>query len=466
MIVVQRLYPAFLTSVRREAVRGCGDARRAPDSGAQAYLQYVEHPIQAQRSRFAASRRRSRRLVRNAGYVVLVVLSLLPVACATGGKGRPSADGPPPSPPATAATPTADEVGEGGAPPSAVAPSAPPTTITVAPPSVTAPVDSPAAAAAPPAAPPTASPPDLVPLVKLLWPETPDEPKVVAVVGISEGPDKRHGPLCEMVEEALERAILQTHVGKPLDRRGRDKIRTLLHESLDPSVDPKLALSLAKKATANEVVYGQLYRKGRGIDLVLSRSNVETGLIEGAGSLSIADASCWYTRLLDTGDDDTFVDHLFDLPATPAYGIRLWTAQREYRIGETIRFHAEVDKDCYLTLIDQGTSGGVTILFPNGYHPNNFVHAGEGVAIPAASYGFEIVVQPPAGHERVVAIATERPWLPIGQAGGQAPFLTVGDGKGVGYRDLRLKAKGLSQGQWSAAVWEFRVKEREAVERE
>lgn len=75
-------------------------------------------------------------------------------------------------------------------------------------------------------------------------------------------------------------------------------------------------------------------------------------------------------------------------------------------IGQQVRFDVTSEKDCYLTLIDVGTSGNVTVLFPNDFHKDNFVKAGQVITVPAEDWGFDITVHPPPGREMVKAIAT------------------------------------------------------------
>jgi len=75
-------------------------------------------------------------------------------------------------------------------------------------------------------------------------------------------------------------------------------------------------------------------------------------------------------------------------------------------IGQTVSFSFVSDRDCYLTLIDVGTSGTVTVLFPNQFHKDNFVKAGQEITIPDSSMGFKIQAQGPPGREMVKAIAT------------------------------------------------------------
>jgi hypothetical protein len=78
-------------------------------------------------------------------------------------------------------------------------------------------------------------------------------------------------------------------------------------------------------------------------------------------------------------------------------------------IGHTVCFRVGSDRDCYLTLIDIGTDGSTTVLFPNKAHPDAFVRAHEPISIPSAGMGFSIRIQGPCGREMVKAIATSRP---------------------------------------------------------
>ena len=77
-----------------------------------------------------------------------------------------------------------------------------------------------------------------------------------------------------------------------------------------------------------------------------------------------------------------------------------------YRIGNAITVGFRASRDCYVTLINLGTSGDLTILFPNAYQPDNFVRGGDLHHIPADGSGVEFILQGPAGVERVKAIAT------------------------------------------------------------
>lgn len=89
--------------------------------------------------------------------------------------------------------------------------------------------------------------------------------------------------------------------------------------------------------------------------------------------------------------------------------VQTWFDKPFYRVGDSLRIGVRVNRDAYVTLVNLGTSGQVTILFPNGYHPNNLVRAGQQVLVPPADAGFALHVKGPTGFDQVIAIATEDP---------------------------------------------------------
>ncbi len=100
------------------------------------------------------------------------------------------------------------------------------------------------------------------------------------------------------------------------------------------------------------------------------------------------------------------------------FGLKVWLAENQTSIGigEAVTFHAEADADGYLTLVDLGTDGKVTILFPNPYDRDNRVSAGQEVTFPSAGMESEIRAMPPAGRGMVRAFLTPLPLdLPAGE---------------------------------------------------
>lgn len=99
------------------------------------------------------------------------------------------------------------------------------------------------------------------------------------------------------------------------------------------------------------------------------------------------------------------------------FGVEVWLeeGQRTLGLGQSVTFHARAERDGYLTLVDLGTDGQVTVLYPNPYEDDNRVREGETYTFPTAEMDFEIQVQPPPGRGMVRAFLTEEPLdLPSG----------------------------------------------------
>ncbi len=80
------------------------------------------------------------------------------------------------------------------------------------------------------------------------------------------------------------------------------------------------------------------------------------------------------------------------------------------RLGDVIRFNFRADRDCYLTLINVGTSGKITVLFPNKYSPDGFIQGGRVYQTETrGEMPFKIRAKGPAGRELVKVVATLAP---------------------------------------------------------
>lgn len=80
------------------------------------------------------------------------------------------------------------------------------------------------------------------------------------------------------------------------------------------------------------------------------------------------------------------------------------------RIGDRLQFIFQASEDCYLTLVDLGTSGRVTIIYPNWHQRGERVSARHPLLIPPVSgRSFDYVIAPPAGEELIMALATREP---------------------------------------------------------
>jgi len=153
---------------------------------------------------------------------------------------------------------------------------------------------------------------------------------------------------------------------------------------------------------------------------------------------------------------DTVVEQIFTIEnsAAPFY-VKVWTDKNRFQIGEPVTFYLSADRDCYVTLLDQGTSGTLRILFPNPYHRDNFIHAGKTYTVPEPEAGYEVRVSGPPGVERLKAIAfLNKSQLPVEITD---KFYELSSQDEDRIRDLILSVKKLSDQQWTQGYLELHI---------
>jgi hypothetical protein len=82
---------------------------------------------------------------------------------------------------------------------------------------------------------------------------------------------------------------------------------------------------------------------------------------------------------------------------------------RSYRLGERIRVEFGASRACHIALLDIGTSGAITVLWPNAWRRDPRIEGGRAYTLPGEETpGLDFVLTGRPGTERVVAIATAR----------------------------------------------------------
>ncbi len=226
---------------------------------------------------------------------------------------------------------------------------------------------------------------------------------------------------------------------------------------VDDRFDPELHKKLGRLGAADFMLAGKVTGLGRQLAVTVRLVESETGRQVWADALSLP-LDEGLRSLLDrrlTGDGcggaqvaaatpEPAPDRPWAPGGTPAQEslrVRIWTDRPSYRIGDMIRFGLRVNRDAYVTLVNIGTSGEVTIIYPNRFHPSHFVRGGQDVFIPPEDSGFTLTVQGPSGFDQVRAIVTdEAVSIHAGDFGG-------GPGTGTAFRSLdRVQTRDLSVG--------------------
>ena len=77
----------------------------------------------------------------------------------------------------------------------------------------------------------------------------------------------------------------------------------------------------------------------------------------------------------------------------------------KYQIGDAVEISMQPSRDCYVYVLDIGSSGKINLLFPSEFEPDNFLRKGQQYTIPSTDE-YAIELGGPPGEERVKVIAT------------------------------------------------------------
>ncbi|MBI5745991.1 MAG: DUF4384 domain-containing protein [Nitrospirae bacterium] len=237
-----------------------------------------------------------------------------------------------------------------------------------------------------------------------------------------------------------------------------DDISVIEKVNIDDLIPPE---ERAKSAGADMYVTGSYWITGEGLRINARLIQVKTATIISAGKVLINRDGVPLKDLPGAREKagessyDLTLDSLLNIEREgQSFNLKVWTDKGEYQIGDTMTFYFRSDRDCYVTLIDIGTSGRVTILFPNAFHKDNLIRAGTTYTIPDDSYGFKVNVDGPVGLERIKAIATTKP-LSLSQMDFSRGFYSIERGDNPRLRDLSISEDKLDGLEWAEAYTEI-----------
>jgi hypothetical protein len=153
-------------------------------------------------------------------------------------------------------------------------------------------------------------------------------------------------------------------------------------------------------------------------------------------------------------------------PAAPAakaaddgIAVKLWAEKTSYRVGDRLSLSFETNRDAFLTIVNVGTSGEVTILYPNRFSGGHGVKAGRTYRIPEATDSYELEVKGPPGVELVYALLTLKPvlFLATDFSSPGAVFPSTADRVSRVTRDINVAAKSIPLREQARAMIELEI---------
>jgi len=139
--------------------------------------------------------------------------------------------------------------------------------------------------------------------------------------------------------------------------------------------------------------------------------------------------------------------------------VKLWAEQTRYRVGQRLALSFETNRDAFLTIVNVGTSGEVTILFPNRFSGGHGVKAGRTYRIPEATDSYELELKGPPGVELVYALLTLKPvlFLATDFTSPGAVFPSTADRVSRVTRDINAAAKSIPLREQARAMIELEI---------
>jgi len=140
-------------------------------------------------------------------------------------------------------------------------------------------------------------------------------------------------------------------------------------------------------------------------------------------------------------------------PAALALTLKTDRESGRYHVGEKVAFSIETTRDCYLTLLNIGTSGQVKLLLPNQFQRGNLLRVGTSQRVPEMGAPFEFTLNGPPGKEGVMAICAldSIPVSPL-TTGVLAPSSEVSVNVQVNTKDIETMLRPLSKDRWAIAT--------------
>jgi hypothetical protein len=143
-------------------------------------------------------------------------------------------------------------------------------------------------------------------------------------------------------------------------------------------------------------------------------------------------------------------------PAESGLSVRAWVdhENNRYQIGDKLVLNIQTNRDAYISVLDMGTTGKVSQIYPNRYQPEQLVKAGAVVSIPPVGADYDFRVGGATGTELIKVFASEvsTPLINETQLSQSGVFSVVEQDADMLAKDLNVELKQAHDGK--AAVYQ------------
>jgi TolB-like protein len=274
--------------------------------------------------------------------------------------------------------------------------------------------------------------------------------------------------LAEQIDVALSRLRMASGF-QIVERRWLKQVLEEYQLCQSGITEAACAKQLGTLVDADILLLGSLIDLGDRISLTVKLIETKTGFNLGAESIRISKDPAMTQLLIEpsiyppshTGLSSQEISPHVPEEEPGRLQVKLWTERTVYRLGEDVRLHFVTNRNAYVTLVNVGTSGTVSILFPNRFFRSAFVRGGQQMTVPQDGAGFAFVLQGPPGTEIVRLVASEEPieFTLTDLAATEAPVRSLGQLETATLtRDIATAKAQRSKEHWAEAVASFEVR--------
>ena len=247
-----------------------------------------------------------------------------------------------------------------------------------------------------------------------------------------------------------------------VDRKNFAQIAKEWELQLSGVVDESSAKKVGSLLGLDVLTVGTVSDAGKEIDVKVKLIDTENGRILGGAEAKIKkdEETSKMFAAITKSESSLFKQKEEEAVSEEKIKIDLWTDEKSYMIGEKLTVNFKADRDCYVTLVDVGTSGNVYILFPNRFSSGNKVKANEVYSVPDKGDGYKITVNGPPGTEIVKAIATLKPisFIDTDFSGTRSIFKSVEKNVPTFTRDLSIEATETPSSNWGENLIKIEIR--------
>jgi hypothetical protein len=184
---------------------------------------------------------------------------------------------------------------------------------------------------------------------------------------------------------------------------------------------------------------------------------VSTRVVDAATGRVTANASFLVNRQIKDAENPVWNDIRKIKKAGARFAAKVWS-RGNAEIGESLKINFTVGKDCHVNIFSLGTSGKLTLLFPNRLHKNNAVKHGVVYSIPAPADNFKIKISGPKGVNKIMLFASTSDVTLLPRRKSASVFREVDSDDAARLRDLAVEIKNTADAAWGEAFCDVVIK--------